>query len=173
MHRLGRVLGALIALFAVSDQCFSQTTSRHKVGWLKLQDRTHAPELLKSLVDRLHDLGQIEGTNFDIEARFADGDSSLLRPLADELVRAGVDVIVATSQAELDAAYSVTRTVPIVARMSDDPVRTGMARTLFSPEGNVTGFFSHFEEMASVRLTLGTRATMRASICVIFAMRFS
>jgi putative ABC transport system substrate-binding protein len=67
-------------------------------------------------------------------------------------------VIVATSQAELEAAYSVTRTVPIVARMSDDPVRTGMARTLFSPEGNVTGFFSHFEEMASVRLTQLNRA---------------
>ena len=158
MHKLIRVLGALIALLALSDSCSSQTTARYKIGWLKVQTRMHAPEELKAFVESLRERGHIEGTTFEIEARYADGDSSQLRPLVDDLVRSGVDVILATSQPVLDAAYGATRTMPIVARMSDDPVRTGMARSLDSPAGNVTGIFSSFEEMSTTRITQLHRA---------------
>ena len=37
--------------------------------------------------------------------------------------------------------------------MSDDPLKSGMARSLNLPEGNVTGFFSRFEEMPLLRMT--------------------
>jgi putative ABC transport system substrate-binding protein len=156
-HQLIPGLVALVALLALTNQCSSQD-SRSKIGWLTLQTKTNAPAGLKSFVEGLRECDQIEGTTFDIEFRYADGDVRLLRPLAEDLVRSGVKVIVATSQPALEAAYSVSRTVPIVARMSDDPVKTGMARSRHNPGGNVTGTFSLFEELASVRLAQLQRA---------------
>ncbi len=154
-----RGLVTLIALLALTNQCSAQDHPRPKIGWLTLQTKTHAPGGgLKSFVEGLRERGQIEGTTFDIEIRYADGDVRLLRPLAEDLVRSGVKVIVATSQPALEAAYSVSQIIPIVARMSDDPVKTGMARSRHNPGGNVTGMFSFFEELASVRLDQLQRA---------------
>jgi putative tryptophan/tyrosine transport system substrate-binding protein len=156
-HQLIRGLVALVALLALTNQCNSQD-SRPKIGWLTLQPKTNASAELKSFVEGLRERDQTLGTTFNIEARYADGDVRLLRPLAEDLVRSGVKIIVATSQPALEAAYSVSQVIPIVARMSDDPVKTGMARSRYSPGGNVTGTFSLFEELASVRLTQLQRA---------------
>jgi putative ABC transport system substrate-binding protein len=157
-HQLARGLVTLIALLALTNPCSSQDHPRPKIGWLTLQTRTPAPGGLDSFVDGLRERDQIEGATFDIEIRYADGDVRKLRPLAEDLVRSGVKVIVATSQPALEAAYSVSRTIPIVARMSDDPAKTGMVRSRHSPGGNVTGTFSPFEELASVRLAQLQRA---------------
>src|SRR5437773_2193249 len=112
--RLLRALGALVALLAFTNPGGSQNATRLKVGWLKIQARTHAPEELKFFIYGLSERGHVRGTTFDLEERYADGDSSLLGSLVDDLVRSGVTVIVATSQPVLEAAYRSTRTVPIV-----------------------------------------------------------
>jgi putative ABC transport system substrate-binding protein len=147
-------LGAVIVLAGIPKHGFSQDANPRKIGWLEVQAEGHAPERLRSFISGLRSLGQMQGKTFEIEARHANGDRSLLQPLADSLVRAGVAVIVATSQSALDAAYRVTQTVPIVARMTDNPMATGMAKSLGSPDGNVTGMYSVFEELVSRRLEL-------------------
>jgi putative ABC transport system substrate-binding protein len=156
-YQLTRGLVALVTLLVLTNQCSSQDL-RPKIGWLTLQARADALVRLKSFMEGLRERGQIEGTTFDIEIRSADGNERSLRPLAENLVRSGVKVIVATSQPALEAAYSVSQVIPIVARMSDDPVKTGMARSRYSPGGNVTGTFSLFEELVSVRLDQLQRA---------------
>src|SRR3954471_14507682 len=51
---------------------------------------------------RLKELGYVDGKNIIVESRFAEGKFDRLRPLAEELVRLDVDVIVtAVTQASL------------------------------------------------------------------------
>jgi len=131
-----------------------RTQSPPKVGWLKIQDKSHTPGQLAAFIAGMAALGHREGRTFALEPRFADGDAARLAPLAEELVAAGVAVIAATSQPATDAARRITRTVPIFGRMTDDPVQTGVAQSLARPGGNVTGVYSLLEEMSPKRLAL-------------------
>ena len=74
--------------------------------------------------------------------------------LAAELLGAGVRIIVATSQPSIAAAARVTKTVPVIGRMDDDPVADGMARSLARPGGNITGIYAMTEELNPKRLAL-------------------
>ena len=156
-----RCLAALLVLAALVGPAAALNAQRPKIGWLKLQSRAHAPDELKAFIAGLAAQGQVQGKSFDLEERYADGDPSRLQPLVAELVAAGARVIVATSQPALDAAVQETQTIPIVARMSDNPVSVGMARSMEAPGGNVTGIFLSQEDMSPVRLEQLHRAVPR------------
>jgi putative ABC transport system substrate-binding protein len=125
-----------------------------KIGWLKIQRKSDTPGWLAAFRKGLDELGRREGSGYLLEERYADGDAKRLDALAGELVAAGVAVIVATSQPAADAARRVTRSVPIVARMTDDPVAAGAALSLAHPGGNLTGIYSLLEETNGKRLAL-------------------
>jgi len=86
----------------------------------------------------LRELGWIEGQNFVIDYRYADGHDRL-PALAAELVRLKLDVIVALATPATAAAKNATRTTPIVMIGAGDPVSSGFAASLAHPGGNVTG----------------------------------
>lgn len=132
----------------------AQANDVKKIGWLKIQDRIHTPGQLREFLAGLESLGQQQGRTFVMEYRFADGDASRLPLLAHELVEAGADLILATSQPATDAARRTTLSLPIVGRMTDDPVLAGAAISLSRPDGNVTGVYSLLEEMSAKRLAL-------------------
>jgi putative ABC transport system substrate-binding protein len=99
-------------------------------------------------------LGLVEGRDYVLEERYADGDEKRLPGLAADLINSGVAVIVATSQPSIAAAWRVTKSVPVIGRMVDDPVADGMAQSLARPGGNVTGVYTMTEEMSPKRLEL-------------------
>src|SRR5712692_1009027 len=70
----------------------------------------------------LRDLGWVEGRDFDIEARFAEGKPERLPELAAQLVRNRVDVILAGSTPGALAAKQATSTIPIVMVTTGDPI---------------------------------------------------
>src|SRR5262249_47762174 len=125
-----------------------------KVGWLKIQGRQHTPGQLQSFREGMKALGLVEGRDFVLEERYADGDEGRLSSLAAELIDSGVAVIVATSQPSIAAAWQITKSVPLIGRMVDDPVIDGMAQSLARPGGNVTGVYTMTEEMNPKRLAL-------------------
>jgi len=125
-----------------------------KVGWLKVQGRQHTPGQLQAFREGMKALGLVEGRDFVLEERYADGDEGRLSSLAAELIDSGVAVIVATSQPSIAAAWRVTKSVPVIGRMVNDPVVDGMARSLARPGGNVTGIYTMTEEMNPKRLAL-------------------
>ena len=125
-----------------------------KVGWLKIQGREHTPGQLKAFREGMKALGLVEGRDFVLEERYADGDEGRLPSLAAELIDSGVAIILATSQPSIAAAWRVTKSVPVIGRMVDDPVVDGMARSLARPGGNVTGIYTMTEEMNPKRLAL-------------------
>jgi putative tryptophan/tyrosine transport system substrate-binding protein len=125
-----------------------------RIGWLKIQGPRHTPGQLQAFREGLAALGLGEGRDYVVEQRYADGDESRLPALAAELLRAGVSVVVATSQPSIDAAARVTTSVPVIGRMVDDPTSSGLARTLARPGGNVTGVYALTEELVPKRMSL-------------------
>jgi putative ABC transport system substrate-binding protein len=132
----------------------AQSAAPRKIGWLKIQDRNHTPSQLGNFLDGLRAAGHEEGRSFVMEYRFADGDASRLVMLAQELLASGANLLVATSQPATDATRRATLSVPIIGRMTDDPVSSGAAVSLARPDGNVTGVYSLLEEMSGKRLAL-------------------
>ena len=86
----------------------------------------------------LRELGYIEGKNILIEWRRADTGQGL-RALADGLVEAKVDVIVASGTSAADAVMRATATIPVVFANLGDPVAMGFAASLARPGRNGTG----------------------------------
>jgi putative ABC transport system substrate-binding protein len=92
-----------------------------------------------SFLQGLHDLGYVEGRDFVIEDRFAEGQTHRLPELAAELVRARVDIIVTGGTLATGAAKQATQTIPIVFAVIGGAVEKGMVASLARPGGNVTG----------------------------------
>jgi putative ABC transport system substrate-binding protein len=102
--------------------------------------------------ERLRDLGYVEGRNIILEFRFAGGDRTQGRRLAEELVAVPVDVIV--EEAFTADVAAVTERIPIVS-----VVLSGVALSLASerqthPGGNITGFTLRQTELNGKRLEL-------------------
>jgi ABC-type uncharacterized transport system substrate-binding protein len=125
-----------------------------KIGWLKIQGQGYTPNELQAFREGMSALGQIEGRDFVLMERYAEGKEAGLPDLAAELVGLGVRILLATSQPSVTAATRVTKTVPIIGRLNDDPVANGMAKSLARPGGNVSGVYSLAEELIPKRLSL-------------------
>jgi len=107
-----------------------------------------------ALVQRLRELGWIEGRTVAIEYRWADGDSERLADFAAEFVRLKVDVIVTHSAAPVIAAKQATSVIPIVFALAADPLGSGLVANLARPGGNVTGLSSQTNDTAKKRVDL-------------------
>jgi len=107
-----------------------------------------------AFVQRLRELGWIDGRNLAIEYRWAEGRNERFAENAAELVRLKVDVIVTVATVPTLAAKQVTAAIPIVFAASGDPVGTGLVAALARPGGNVTGLSTQAAETAGKRLEL-------------------
>ncbi len=114
-----------------------QATKIYRIGYLG--SGTANPDLQGVFQQGLRDLGWIEGRNYGINYQFAEGQYDALPRLADELVRLGVDVIIASPTPAALAAKNATATIPIVGIGFDNPIENGLVASLARPSGNVTG----------------------------------
>jgi putative ABC transport system substrate-binding protein len=106
-----------------------------------------------SLVQRLQELGWIEGRTVAIQYRWAEGRSDRYDEIAAEFVRLKVDLIVTTGPAAQQARRA-TSVIPIVLPLSGDPVGAGLAASLARPGGNVTGLSIMQNDLAGKRIEL-------------------
>jgi putative ABC transport system substrate-binding protein len=82
--------------------------------------------------------------------------------MARELIERNVDILVPISPAAVEAARSLTSTIPIVAfDLETDPVGSGLVKSLARPGGNVTGVFFDFPEFSKKWLELMKEALPR------------
>src|SRR6476659_6035271 len=102
----------------------------------------------------LRQLGYVEGKDFVIEDRNADGKLDRSNELAAQLVRIKVDVIVTRGPTSTRAAKAATATIPIVMAQDPDPVGNGFVASLAHPGGNITGLSSLAPETSGKRLEL-------------------
>lgn len=112
----------------------------YRIGVLEVVGAASNAANLSAFRQGLRELGYVEGQNFMIEYRSADGRAERFLDLAIELVRLKVDVIVTRGEPAALAAKQATATIPIVMASSGDPAVTGIVASLARPGGNVTGF---------------------------------
>src|SRR5262249_56198035 len=128
---------------------------RRVIGMLGPGTRATQGQWFAALVDRLRELGWIEGRTVAFEYRFAEGRTDRAAEIVAEFVHMKVDLI-ATSAADVTlAAKHVTSAIPIVTLMSD-PIGTGLIASFSHPGGNVTGISVQQDELASKRVGLLT-----------------
>ena len=107
-----------------------------------------------AFVQRLRELGWVEGRTVAIEYRWAEGRSERFAEVAAELVRLKVDVIVTGGTAAIMAAKQATSVIPIVFAVAGDPVGTGLVASLARPGGNLTGLSNLSADLPGKRLEL-------------------
>jgi putative ABC transport system substrate-binding protein len=108
------------------------------VGLLRSTPAASSAHLVDAFRQGLAGGGYVDGQNVAIEQRWADNQLARLPGLAEDLIRRGVSVIVGNRPAVL-AAKSASSTIPIVFVLGDDPVKSGLVRSLSRPGGNITG----------------------------------
>jgi len=106
-----------------------------------------------AFVQRLRELGWIEGRTVAIEYRWAEGRHERYSEIATEFVRLKVDVIL-TAGGAVPAAKQATSTIPIVFAIAVDPVGSGLVASLARPGGNVTGSSGQSVDVASKRIQI-------------------
>src|SRR5262245_49841678 len=106
-----------------------------------------------AFLQRLHELGWIEGRTVAIEYRWAEGRNERYTEITDEFVRLKVDLIV-TSGGAVREVKQVTGTIPIVFVLAINPIGSGLIASLARPGGNTTGLSAQAAEIAGKRLEL-------------------
>jgi putative ABC transport system substrate-binding protein len=124
------------------------------IGYLGSATPATQGHLVAAFVQRLRELGWIEGRTIAIEYRWAEGRTERAAEIAAEFVRRKVDVIVTSATAAVVAAKQATSDIPIVFAAAGDPVGTGLVASLARPAGNVTGLSIQQTDVAAKRLEL-------------------
>ena len=124
------------------------------IGFLVAGTPSSHGQWVAAFVQRLRELGWIEGRTIAIEYRWAEGRTDRAAEIAAEFVRRNVDVIVTSATAVIVAAMEATSVIPIVFAAAGDPVGTGLVASLARPGGNVTGLSMQQTDLAAKRLEL-------------------
>ena len=131
-----------------------QAASLRKVGFLSDESASLGRAAFEAVARTLRELGYVEGRSIGFEARYADGKDDALASLAAEVVRAGVEIIVAVGTPATLAARSATDRIPIVFSRVADPLALGLVPSLARPGANLTGVSVVTRDLAAKRLGL-------------------
>jgi putative ABC transport system substrate-binding protein len=145
------LLGSAAAAWPLAAKA-QQTGKVPTIGFLGVTPT--AAEWTTAFVQRLRELGWVDGRNIKIEYRWNDGRDDLAAEIAAEFVRMKVEVIHVTGNASALVAKQVTSTIPIVFAVAGDPIGTGLVASLARPRGNVTGLSNQLTDAAGKRVEL-------------------
>jgi len=148
------VILTLSFILAPLDAEAQQAGKIYRIGMLETTSMALNAANLDAFRQGLRELGYVEGRNFMIEYRSADGRRERFPELATELVRLKVDVILTRGTPAVMAAKNATGTIPVVMAASGDPLLSGVVASLARPGGNVTGLSAIVVEVTGKRLQL-------------------
>jgi putative ABC transport system substrate-binding protein len=156
------IAGSLATVASGASPLFAQRSNkRWRIGFLGANTPAAAGHLTAAFLGRLRELGWTEGRDFDVEYRWAAGQTDRYRQAAGELVAAHADVIVTSGTAPTLAAHAVTNSIPIVMASSGDLPGTGLIESLAHPGGNVTGLTFVAGDSAGKRVELLTEVVSK------------
>jgi putative ABC transport system substrate-binding protein len=124
------------------------------IGYLGANTPSAEGHRLAAFLQRLRELGWVEGRTIAIEVRWAEGRNERFAEIAAEFARLKVDVIVTAGTAAVVAAKQATSVIPTVFAVAGDPVGTGLVASLARPGGNVTGLSIQATDLTGKRLEL-------------------
>jgi putative ABC transport system substrate-binding protein len=127
---------------------------RPLIAWLSGGERSASSGFVDAFLQGMLDLGYIQGRDFDIVYRYADGYAERLPALAEELVRLRPNVILAVATGQAVAAKHATATIPIVTPALADAVHLGLVASEARPRRNVTGIASYVPGLPAKQIEL-------------------
>jgi putative tryptophan/tyrosine transport system substrate-binding protein len=146
-------LGGAAATWPLAARA-QQAAKLPTIGFLGAGTLSAWSRRVASFVQRLRELGWIEGHTIAIEYRWADGSTGRLPNIAAEFARLRVDVIVTAGTPAAIAVKQATSVIPIVFATTGDPIGNGLVATLARPGGNATGLSTQQTDLAGKRLEL-------------------
>jgi putative ABC transport system substrate-binding protein len=125
------------------------------IGLLSSRSPTPDGPLIAVIRRGLSETGFVEGQNVTIDYRWAEAKYDRLPPLAYDLARRQVAVMVAIggNPAALAAKTATTR-IPIVFTTQTDPLKLGLVASLNRPGGNITGVSTLANALVAKQLDL-------------------
>ena len=117
----------------------------------------------------LREQGYVDGQNMAIDARWAQGNYDRYAELSAELVRLKVDVLVTVGATGSQAAKRVTKTIPIVMTVVNDPVGGRLVESLAHPGGNLTGLSMMAPDLVGKQLQVLTEIVPQLSRAAILS----
>ena len=139
------LLGGAVAAWPVAAFAEQPPRKRPLLAYLITGTRDGLASDTSAFLNRLRDLGYIDGQNIEMVTRYADSNTARLPALADELIKLQPNVILAFDPPAAVAARKATASIPIVAAILNDPLQLGLIASYARPGGNVTGILSQVE----------------------------
>ena len=121
-----------------------QAERMRRIGVLMKIAADHPESLvcLAALLQRLQELGWVDGRNMRMEYRWAPGIADIRRQFASELVALAPDVFLANGSGGTAALLAGHTYAADRVLLVPDPVAAGFVDSLARPGGNATGFTS-------------------------------
>ena len=140
----------------------AQTPVKRVIGHLAAASFTSSAPQGQAIEAGLQELGYLEGRDYEMVRKSAEGIAERLPVLAAEMVRLKPDVIVANPTPAVVAVRTLTTTIPIVSFMLADEVRLGLVASSARPGGNVTGLLMRVDGMVGKQIELATEVVSGA-----------
>jgi putative ABC transport system substrate-binding protein len=147
---LGSATATLPSLPAIAQS----PAKRAVIGLLLLGSKTATEPRRSGFPQGMQQFGYIQGRDYIIEDRYADGAVERLPTLFQELVQIKSDVIVTGTTVGILDVTRTTGTIPIVGASLTDPVSFGLAASLAQPGGLVTGILITSDNLAAKQMEL-------------------
>jgi ABC-type uncharacterized transport system substrate-binding protein len=163
---MNRTLWLLPVLLLIS---FNLVEAQHptkipRIGYISgTGNQTNHGPYVEALRQGLRDLGYIEGKNFTIEYRGAEGKTDRIPSLTIDVIESQVNVLIVATLPAILAAKQATRTTPIIMVATLDPVANKLVDSLARPGGNLTGISTLAQDLNAKRLELLMEVVPRLS----------
>jgi ABC-type uncharacterized transport system substrate-binding protein len=126
-RRIGLLITLALGLLVASLLAEAQPAGKvPRIGVLSTGSPPATLPRFEPFIQRLRELGYVEGQTIALEYRFADGKNERLPALAAELIDLTVEVIVTSGTPAAVAAKQATSMIPIIIATAADPVRAGL-----------------------------------------------
>jgi putative ABC transport system substrate-binding protein len=130
------------------------STKRPVIAFLSSVLKQRNLRIFNAFLQGLQQLDFIEGRDFELAYRSAEGHLDRLPSLAKEVVDLKPNVILATVTPAVVSVTALTKAIPIVCPFLADPVRLGLIVSMSRPGGNVTGVLFRTEGLVGKQLEL-------------------
>jgi putative tryptophan/tyrosine transport system substrate-binding protein len=160
---LGGIASALWPLPLVAQQ------KPLSIGFLGAGAADTTAPLVEAMKQGLRENGMVEGKDYVLEPRWAEGNYDRFPAYARELIEQGARVIIVTTISAGRAAQRASSVVPIVMANINDPAGSGLVASLARPGANTTGLATLNQDLTPKLLEILQNVLPKASsIAVLF-----